>query len=338
MVKGQLRGAPKRKPADSGGIVACLRCDRGKVYLRKVNNTDCVSAQVPVRVAKCMELLQFAGSNTRFFDKLPPRGNFQGLIHVNESARQSPASDEWSVLASDQQYLRLLFPRHHYNVYSDSRPWIVVREFFSAHAYLSLKYLVVVCTIGQRKLPLNRRRPNAHNPQRSSEATMAIFAEAYVLRLEVPYSEYWLPLAIGIGVGLCALTVSKFAFGRRELTPNVKTPQAQNHDPFTQGSSTEQRKSFRRQGNPIQIFIALPDDKDRPERGWVLDRSMGGMCIQVNEEVAVGTLLAVLAVNAPSMTPWVDIEVRTCRAVQDGFELGCQFLKTPAWSILLMFG
>ena len=38
------------------------------------------------------------------------------------------------------------------------------------------------------------------------------------------------------------------------------------------------------------------------------------------------------------MTPWVDVEVRMCRALKDGYELGCQFVKTPNWSILLMFG
>ena len=48
--------------------------------------------------------------------------------------------------------------------------------------------------------------------------------------------------------------------------------------------------------------------------------------------------LAVIPLNAPSITPWVDIEVRTCRKVGDNFELGCQFVKTPNWSILLMFG
>jgi hypothetical protein len=82
----------------------------------------------------------------------------------------------------------------------------------------------------------------------------------------------------------------------------------------------------------------LPEQKDQPSQGWVLDRSMGGMCLQTSVEFNPGTQLAVLPVNAPTMTPWVDIEVRTCREIKDGFELGCQFIKTPNWSILLMFG
>jgi hypothetical protein len=168
---------------------------------------------------------------------------------------------------------------------------------------------------------------------------MAMFAEGYLLQIQLPYSEYWLPLAIGIGVGLLAITASKLTFLRRAHAAPVRPAKAQEeYDPFTLGSPTEQRKSFRRTGNPTMVYLAQPDCKDQPKQGWVLDRSMGGLCILVDDEVEAGTSLAVIPVNAPPMTPWVDIEVRSCRASHDGFELGCQFVRTPAWSILLMFG
>jgi hypothetical protein len=52
---------------------------------------------------------------------------------------------------------------------------------------------------------------------------MPVFAESYVLRVELPYSEYWLPLLIGMGVGVFALTVSKVvAFGRKPMVPRQK--------------------------------------------------------------------------------------------------------------------
>jgi hypothetical protein len=168
---------------------------------------------------------------------------------------------------------------------------------------------------------------------------MAILAESFVLRLELPYSEYWLPLAIGMGVGFLALIVSKLAFvSKRNVPAPVQKPEPTQRDPFTEGSTTEQRKSVRRQGNPTAVHVALPHNKKDPAQGWVLDRSTGGLCLQASQEYAPGTQLAVLPVNAPTMTPWVDIEVRTCRKLKDGYELGCQFVKTPNWSILLMFG
>ncbi len=168
---------------------------------------------------------------------------------------------------------------------------------------------------------------------------MAIIAETFVLKLDIPLSEYWLPLIIGMGVGVCALTVSKLAFGRKNaISKKPKPAQTFDRDPFTEGSTNEQRKSFRREGNPTQVRLAFPDRKNQPACGWVLDRSMGGIGLQVSNEYKPDEKLAVLPVNAPEMTPWVDIVVRTCRENGDGYELGCQFVKTPNWSVLLMFG
>ena len=166
---------------------------------------------------------------------------------------------------------------------------------------------------------------------------MALFADTYVLKLDLPFSEYWLPLLIGMGVGVCALSFSKLVFGKKKRLPK-KPPQTLDHDPFTAGSTSEQRKSFRREGNPTEVYLAFPDKKKSPNRAWVLDRSMGGIGLQVSDEYKADTPMAVLPVNAPEMTPWVDIVVRTCRSNDDGYELGCQFVKTPNWSVLLMFG
>jgi len=172
---------------------------------------------------------------------------------------------------------------------------------------------------------------------------MSLFAASYVLTLELPGLGYVVSLAIGVGVGLCAIFVGKLAFGRKKPNPS-KNPGPDSkraepvHDPFTEGSPSELRKSMRREGNPTEIFLAKPDNKNKPSRGWVLDRSLGGLYIAVGEEFKPGTKLAVLPANAPPMTPWVDIEVRSCRELKEGYGLGCQFLKTPNWSVLLMFG
>jgi hypothetical protein len=49
-------------------------------------------------------------------------------------------------------------------------------------------------------------------------------------------------------------------------------------------------------------------------------------------------VLEVRAVNAPAVTPWTEVEVRSCRRTQDGWEAGYKFVRTPPWAILLMFG
>lgn len=162
---------------------------------------------------------------------------------------------------------------------------------------------------------------------------------AATLKLNIPYSEYWLPLIIGLGVGAMCLVVAR-VFGRRAL-PAVAAPvdrARQDYDPFVHGSPTDQRKSFRRGGNPVEVFYSVPEHKDNAQIGWVFDRSVGGLGLIAASEWPAETVLAVRPTNAPQMTPWVEVEVRSCRQTEDGYELGCKFVRVPPWSILLMFG
>lgn len=165
---------------------------------------------------------------------------------------------------------------------------------------------------------------------------MLLFA-MQILNWNIPYFEYVLPLGIGMGVGVMFLLVAT-SWGRKPPPPPPLNKIHQEYDPFVHGSPSDQRKSFRRGGNLVEIYYAPPEQKNNPQAGWVFDRSVGGLGLVVAEEQTIAMLLAVRPVNAPPMIPWVDVEVRSCRPVADGFELGCQFIKTPPWNILLMFG
>ncbi len=119
-------------------------------------------------------------------------------------------------------------------------------------------------------------------------------------------------------------------------TPTSRTEQE--YDPFVQGSATEQRKAHRRAGNPVEVLIAAEQSTTPDWRGWVVDRSVGGLCLCVPEEFAQGTFLRAIPANAPQLTPWTELEVRSCRSTNDGYEIGCQFVRQPPWSVLLLFG
>jgi len=166
-----------------------------------------------------------------------------------------------------------------------------------------------------------------------------MFAER-MLSLNLPYSEYWLPLVIGMGVGFLTIMVLRsVAFKPGAYVPrDSQKKEGKDFDPFMEGSRSDQRRSFRRGGSTIQVYFAPPDRKDMPNEAWVVDRSMGGVCLGCNVEVPVGTTICLLPFNAPPLTPWVDVEVRSCRIVDEQVELGCQFVKVPPWSILLLFG
>ncbi len=155
----------------------------------------------------------------------------------------------------------------------------------------------------------------------------------------LPYQDYWLPLAIGLAAGMLCLFMGNLVWrGKRPKLAKKAATAAAIHDPFEQGSLTERRRSIRRPGNPVEVVYALPDNKNAPQRALVLDRSLGGLRLAAEEEIEPGTRLVVLPINTADQSPWIEIDVRTCNMVDDCWELGCQFVKTPQWSILLLFG
>jgi hypothetical protein len=160
-----------------------------------------------------------------------------------------------------------------------------------------------------------------------------------ILGYDLSNWELWLPFGVGIGAGLLSVTALMWASRRNAARKiDVKPDQAPNSDPFVQGSACEQRRALRRAGNPVKVFLAPPGEDTPQGSAWVLDRSVGGLCLNSEREYEAGTTLRVLPANAPDLAYWIEVEIRSCRAVKGGFEIGCQFVKTPPWSILLLFG
>jgi hypothetical protein len=109
-------------------------------------------------------------------------------------------------------------------------------------------------------------------------------------------------------------------------------------DPFFYGSASEKRSSVRRTGKLIKVLITDAKAQSKPMEGWVIDRSMGGLCVALPDKVPETTILSLRTVDAPREVPWVQVEVRRCESRGDRYEIGCQFVRTPSWSILLLFG
>jgi hypothetical protein len=157
------------------------------------------------------------------------------------------------------------------------------------------------------------------------------------------YQHFWLPLLVGIAVGVLAIATGNVVMRRRrrsrppEPLKSQQVPGPPGYDPFVEGSPSDQRKAFRRQGNVKEVFYKLGDDKVA-RQGVVLDRSVGGLRLGLDEEIVIGARLLLLPGGASEMIPWTEVEVRTCRQIDDSWETGCQFIKVPPWSILLMFG
>jgi hypothetical protein len=152
-----------------------------------------------------------------------------------------------------------------------------------------------------------------------------------------------LPLTAGLAATGMAVVLSRFFLGGRRPSADPAAAETDekpppDYDPFIEGSASEQRGTLRRGGNPVAVLLSEKDSGRPPMHGWVIDRSMGGLCLTVDEAIPVGTALTVRAIKAPSAAPGVDVEVKSCRRGTEAWELGCQFLKTPPWAVLLLFG
>ncbi len=116
---------------------------------------------------------------------------------------------------------------------------------------------------------------------------------------------------------------------------------AQTDQPKVPAKPKDQRGMSRRHGNPVEVHVAAPADKSHPGIGSVLDRSMGGMRLALYHEVEAGAILAIRPTHADNMVPWVELEVRSCKDSKEmpgQFEVGCQYVKSPPYSIQLLFG
>jgi hypothetical protein len=108
--------------------------------------------------------------------------------------------------------------------------------------------------------------------------------------------------------------------------------------PLTYGSASERREGFRRKGGRVRGRLADAGATAALGTGWVVDRSAGGLCLQVARRLAEGAMLSVRPVHAPARMPWVQVEVKSCREWTGGWEVGCRFVRRPSWDMLLHFG
>jgi hypothetical protein len=108
-------------------------------------------------------------------------------------------------------------------------------------------------------------------------------------------------------------------------------------DVFLHGSASDRRAAPRRKGNSVEVAVSTGPDQ-QPVHGWVLNRSVGGLCLMLDKPFEEGATLNVRPRNAPESTPWTPVEIRGCRAHGSDWEISCRFLKAPQYNVLLLFG
>jgi hypothetical protein len=153
--------------------------------------------------------------------------------------------------------------------------------------------------------------------------------------------EQWGIIAAGVAVTGLALVVGRrmLASKRPAGLPNRAAGLIEtSHDPFDAGSLSEKRVALRRKGSPIEVLVTDVNQSQTPYSTWVLDRSLSGLGLSSDHEVPAGTILKVRPKNAPPATPWIEVEVRSCKPDDKVWQLGVSFRKTPPYGVLLLFG
>jgi hypothetical protein len=116
-------------------------------------------------------------------------------------------------------------------------------------------------------------------------------------------------------------------------------PLSSNAQPENHPVQQERRASPRRYGDPVEVHLRSYDYVDPPcgAKGWVRDRSRGGLGLTTEKPVDIGIWLRVRPTSVPDDVAWVDVLVRHCRAQGTRYVVGCQFVEPPPHELLLLF-
>jgi CheY-like chemotaxis protein len=110
-------------------------------------------------------------------------------------------------------------------------------------------------------------------------------------------------------------------------------PKGLSRDPF----ASELRRFPRWLGNPQDVLVAPLLGASLRTLGTVINRSLGGLCLAIDEPRECGASLRVRSM-ATALEKWLAIEVRHVRTDGKRSVLGCRFLDPPGLSVFSVYG
>jgi CheY-like chemotaxis protein len=110
-------------------------------------------------------------------------------------------------------------------------------------------------------------------------------------------------------------------------------PKGLSRTPF----ANESRRFPRWLGNPQDVLVAPLIGASLRTLGTVINRSLGGLSLVMDEPRECGSLMRVRSM-ATVLEKWLAIEVRHVRADGKRWVLGCRFLDPPALSVFSIYG
>jgi hypothetical protein len=150
-----------------------------------------------------------------------------------------------------------------------------------------------------------------------------------LLAVKVPRLETWAPTATGLLTSGFMFLAARGWLRRQYGVSGNQLPS----DPIRAWVS-ERRADVRRYGNPVEVLLTDLAG-GAPKRGWVLDRSLGGLRLWFPHAAATGQFLAVHRLDAPARSAWVRLQVKHCRRDQSAWMMGGCFVNASTLAGLL---
>jgi hypothetical protein len=145
-------------------------------------------------------------------------------------------------------------------------------------------------------------------------------------------------LLCGVLLALGIVILWRGRFGKRSPPTAGAHVALLPHDPFAHGSATDKRHAPRRRGSPVSVMVSDDAGTALPWQGTVVDRSVAGLRLEMDNSVAVGSVLSVRPAQAPAIVPWIQVEARFCKKTGNAWHVGCRFLRPPPSNVLWLFG
>ncbi|MGF1582192.1 MAG: PilZ domain-containing protein [Gemmataceae bacterium] len=157
--------------------------------------------------------------------------------------------------------------------------------------------------------------------------------------------ETWLVPAIGlVAAGVIGILGRLyFRFAAESATSSLASPTCpMSGSSFQQAQSDhvgiERRAHPRYVVKPMEVLLVRLESHEIVATGQVLDWSLGGLGLLLNEEVPIGFHFQLQPTISQAESPWVRVEIRYCRPRDDRWRVGCQFVEASSWEVMQMFG
>lgn len=110
-------------------------------------------------------------------------------------------------------------------------------------------------------------------------------------------------------------------------------------DAFADANTAERRRTPRRAGGSVSVTINRAGSSERPVEGWIVNRSLGGLCVCSPKAFEAESILKI-RVKRGNLDPVPPVEVRVRGAREEGqrWMMHCQFTIQPSAHTLMMFG